>query len=1166
MLRAWAFGALVAATLVLVGLGATLLVARDGLPLVFVAGVTAIAALGAIAFALWPYRQRPSDSQVARLIEERHPDLDDVVVTAVAYAERPEVSPRMRDALAADAARAIALMELDAIVPDASIRQAALRATAASLALALSTMLFAPALSRATSVASAYLFPAQLSVQVTPGSIKLPAGAPLTITARIEGTVAGVVPTLVAGVGAESRAVRMTPTSEAGTYQTTIGNVAASFTYSVTAAAARSADFDVTVVRAPRVERIDLHYDFPPGLGLESRTDEDSGDIYGPAGTQVRVTVVTDKPIANGFLVLDDGTRIALSGQPQSLDAALTIEGDGSYRVALADQDGLNSAGDTEYFIRTLDDRPPDVRILRPASDKHVTPLEEVLIEARADDDYGIASFDLVFQAPGGPQKIVPLRGARGGLTAAGLHTLFMEDLGVHPGDFVTYYARARDVNRGRRATEARSDIFFLEVKPFEEEFVAAQSQAMGQGGGMQGSGLEGLAEAQKEIIVATWKLDARARRARDTGSQQDIKAVARAQSDLRGRAEKMVGQTRPTFDARRRRAGQNPAAGDDPMARAVEAMGRAVNELEKVDTASALPHEMEALNQLLKAEAEVRRRQVTRQQQAGSGGGMNRAEADLSNLFDQELRRRQETNYESPNSTEERQETRDEDPLERIRELARRQDALNRQQQDLMRNRGQVEEDELKRQLERLTREQNELRQQAEQLGQRLQQQGSRQSQNGQTSGESSGQGSGGQQNSQRLREISEDMRNAATGMRRQDSTQASASGSRASERLRDLERQLQASRPDDRRRALGDLQLETKQLADAQRRVSNEATRTAAGQSGDDARRRLAGDQQRLAERVERLQEQVKQLSRAGQADTRERSATSEAARELERQKVAERMRQSAESLRQASSGDEQQPNTTAPRPASRQGEDLARALDRIADRLGAATGAGNADSRRLSDNLSKTQEMRDRIAELERSIDQLKREGQDSPAAPNERTADGRQSQPQGQASQASPRTPQQAQGGQQSAASQGSQQSADGREGSNGQQGGSAGGNGGRLQQLQREVNERAREVERLANEIRRENPGMQGPNQDEGWWRSVSAPGTEAFKQDFARWESLKKNLLVSLEDVESKLSNELRARETNQRFNAGGHEAVSEAYRTLVERYYRSLAAPRKPQ
>jgi hypothetical protein len=104
----------------------------------------------------------------------------------------------------------------------------------------------------------------------------------------------------------------------------------------------------------------------------------------------------------------------------------------------------------------------------------------------------------------------------------------------------------------------------------------------------------------------------------------------------------------------------------------------------------------------------------------------------------------------------------------------------------------------------------------------------------------------------------------------------------------------------------------------------------------------------------------------------------------------------------------------------------------------------------------------------------------------------------------------------------------------------------------------------RQAERLANELRRET-GMAG-NPDAEWWRSFSAPGTEAFKQDYSRWESLKNNLLIALEDVETKVSGELRARENNQRLNAGGHETVSEAYRDLVDKYYRSLAAPRRPQ
>jgi hypothetical protein len=426
LLRAWTGGVAAAAVIILTALAATGVVAGQGIPLVVTAALASSLALSAIGYALWPYRRQPSDRQLARYIEERTPELDDVVVTAVDSVNRPGVSERMRGLLAADAGRALAALDLDAIVSRQSIRQAAVRAAAATAVLAVGVAFFTPALSRATGVASAYLFPARLTVEVTPGATKVRAGQPLTITARVTGANEAVVPTVAIAVGKEVRSLRMTPAAD-GTFALTVDKVSAPFSYSVSAAATRSGDFTVTVIRPPRVERIDVRYDFPRGLGLEPRTDEDSGDIYGPAGTQVSLAVTADKPIAAAALLLADGTRVPLTVADQALSGGLTIEDDGSYRIALTDADGLESPGDTEYFIRTMDDRPPDVRILRPASDKHVTPLEEVAIEARADDDYGIQSFELVFQTPKGKERVVPLRGARGGLTASGLHTLFME-------------------------------------------------------------------------------------------------------------------------------------------------------------------------------------------------------------------------------------------------------------------------------------------------------------------------------------------------------------------------------------------------------------------------------------------------------------------------------------------------------------------------------------------------------------------------------------------------------------------------------------------------------------------------------------------------------------------------------------------------------------------
>jgi hypothetical protein len=372
--------------------------------------------------------------------------------------------------------------------------------------------------------------------------------------------------------------------------------------------------------------------------------------------------------------------------------------------------------------------------------------------------------------------------------------------------------------------------------------------------------------------------------------------------------------------------------------------------------------------------------------------------------------------------------------------------------------------------------------------------------------------------------------MRNAAGDLRRQDPEQASARGSKAGERLRGLEQRMQGSRPEERRRAMGDMQLEARQLADAERRLGNEAARTQQGAAGEDARRRLAAEQDRLADRTERLGESVRQLADSG-TDPDERQAMSAAGREIDQQKLAERMRESAQAMRQGQGGEPQQQ-------AAAGADELARALDKVAERLGAATGSRDGETTRLSDQLSRAQELRDRLGRLQRSMDELQKQA-DS----------GQPGQP-GQPSNGKPGS---------------GQQSSQGQEGTTGQQGSAEGGRGGTLSRLQRDVDDQFREAQKLAESLQRDNPDMQkGGTTPEQWQRSVSAPGTEAFKQDFSKWESLKKNLLTALEQTESQLSEQLRARETRERLNAGRHDAVADTYRELVDRYYQSLAAPRR--
>ena len=63
--------------------------------------------------------------------------------------------------------------------------------------------------------------------------------------------------------------------------------------------------------------------------------------------------------------------------------------------------------------------------------------------------------------------------------------------------------------------------------------------------------------------------------------------------------------------------------------------------------------------------------------------------------------------------------------------------------------------------------------------------------------------------------------------------------------------------------------MQLESRQLADAQRQVASALAKAGQGDAGKDTVRRLAGEQDRIADRAKRLQDGLKQqASTAGSA----------------------------------------------------------------------------------------------------------------------------------------------------------------------------------------------------------------------------------------------------------------------------------------------------------
>ncbi|MGH6683795.1 MAG: hypothetical protein ACRECA_07705, partial [Pseudolabrys sp.] len=432
------------------------------------------------------------------------------------------------------------------------------------------------------------------------------------------------------------------------------------------------------------------------------------------------------------------------------------MEKDGVYHVAALDR-GQPVRLSNDFFIEARKAEPPSVIIARPGRDYRASPIEEVTVGVKADDEFGLTAMSLHYSVNGGPEKTVDLLKQTGAKQADGSTTLSLEDFKLVPGDVVSLYAIAKDAH-----AESRTDISFIQADPFERDF--SQSQAGGGGGGGGQQDQNNISEREKEIIAETWKHSGDKNAAQQAAAEA-AKFLSGVQSTLRDQARSLAGRMQS-----RELSQENDEFGNfvKDMNDAAAAMGPAADKLQRQKWQDALPDEQKALQHLLRAEATFRQIEVAFGN-GGCGSGGAGAGRDLASLFDLELDT-EKNQYETAQTagSESQQQKSIDEALQKLDQLAHRQEGLAQQ-----RNNQQTAEQRW--QQEMLRRQAEELQRQMEQLARNnsnsnSQQGGAQGSSASGSQGQSGGGGSSGsgdprvQQALDRLRQATDDMRRATS------------------------------------------------------------------------------------------------------------------------------------------------------------------------------------------------------------------------------------------------------------------------------------------------------------------------------------------------------------------------------------------------------------------
>jgi hypothetical protein len=594
-------------------------------------------------------------------------------------------------------------------------------------------------------------------VAVDPGDCEIERGTSLVVIAQFNGAVPPDAALVIENAG-ERQVHPMSRSLEDPKFVGRVPSVEHDLAYHVEFAGRRSDTFHAKVFEYPELVRADAELVYPEYTSLERTVVEDVRQVTAVEGTNLTLVLHLNKEVAEARLDDAEGDELELvrdAADQAVYRASWALAESRRLKLELVDSAGRGNRLPAEIVVNVTPNRPPKIAIDRPGRDVEVSPLEELQLAATVSDDFGVATAGVSYSLGGGEPREVALEGISKtlsrSLTGTGRgkmqpqaavrerdveYLLEFEALNAEPDQLVSYFVWAQDVGPDGRPRRTESDMYFAEVRPFEEIFRQGeqptqneqqQQQQPGQGG--NGQEATELADLQKQIINATWKLVRR-----ETGDMvtsefpDDASLLEESQQSAIDRLSGLAERLEDSESLAHLQTARSH------MSEALQQLTSAAKDQAVAPLRPALRAEQAAFQALLKLRA--REFQVTRgnsQQQGAAGGDRNnrsQRQLDQLELSADENRYETQTRASDPEETQAQRESRE--ILNRLRDLARRQEDINERLRELQSALEQAqterEREELERELKRLRDQQQELLRDTDEMIGRVDRQGNQQ------------------------------------------------------------------------------------------------------------------------------------------------------------------------------------------------------------------------------------------------------------------------------------------------------------------------------------------------------------------------------------------------------------------------------------------------------
>ncbi len=580
-----------------------------------------------------------------------------------------------------------------------------------------------------------------------------------------------------------------------------------------------SSTFKIKVFEYPALTQSDAKIESPDYSKLATKEIADTRRVSVVDGASLTWKCQLNKPVSIAELIDQAGNTTPLvpsKEDPLRYQANFVMTESLRWKIRLVDMDQRASKFEEELSAKVIPNQPPETKLVK-AQDQNVSPLQELQMQATAKDDFGIERSGLTYILGDAEPTdvIIPVDDAKPGKAELS-YLIDLESLQAKPDQLLSYYFWAEDLDREGEIRRVDGDMFFAEVRPFEEIFREGESMSREQQQQQQeqqqqqsegAKKAEELAELQKQIISGTWNVIRREKpNSISRAFVEDTKVLMESQAEALEMTEKVAEKI---TDAQSEKFLDQVRVA---MIAAKELLGNSSIDSDLMALRGALRKEREAYEGLLRLRARehqiVKSQQQQQQKSSKSSSQQNRQQQiDQLKLEDQDNRYQAEQKADAAEPTAER-ETRQ--VMNRLAELAKRQSDLNEQIKNLetavQEAKTEETKKELEEQLKRLRENQEELLRDSDEVLERMNQPENRQAM---------------QEAREQMEQARSDMQKSAQSLNKGDTAPALSSGTRAQRQMDETKEQLRQTSSSQLEQTMRDLVQDAKRLEEQQKKL---------------------------------------------------------------------------------------------------------------------------------------------------------------------------------------------------------------------------------------------------------------------------------------------------------------------------------------------------------